>query len=361
MTNKYFTGKIIQNLYKNNIEKIISTLRGNFMAQETIDNALILKYFRPEEISSVKELDNRLIITLSTLEDEEKTAALKKELLKTYPNKKVNIIYVTSKKEEINVPEKWHIEGVKHIIAVASGKGGVGKSTTAVNLALALADLNLRVALFDADIYGPSIPTMLGYKDIPPVSANGFTFIPYRECGINSMSIGSMIDGDTALIWRGAKACGAIQQLLEQTEWGTIDVMIIDMPPGTGDIQITLSQKIDFSGAVIVSTPQDIALIDAVKGLNLFRKIGVPVLGIIENMSYYVCEKCGHRADIFGHAGAKETAEKYKVDFLGEIPLHYDIRVNADEGTPIVQSAPDSIYAQAYHQIAQKIAEKLSE
>ena len=329
------------------------------MNAEKETNALISKYFKPEDINSVKELDNRLIITLKAVADEEKIASLKKELLALNPNRKINIIYVTDKKEENTASEKWHINGVKHIIAVASGKGGVGKSTTAVNLALALADLNLRVALFDADIYGPSLPTMLGYKDIPPVSANGFTFLPYKECGISSMSIGSMIGEDTALIWRGAKACGAIQQLLEQTEWGTIDVMIIDMPPGTGDIQITLSQKIDFSGAIIVSTPQDIALIDAVKGLNLFRKIGVPVLGIVENMSYYVCEKCGHRADIFGHAGAKETAKKYDVDFLGEIPLHYDIRVNADSGTPIVQSAPDSIYAEAYRQIAEKIAAKL--
>ena len=329
------------------------------MNAEKETNALISKYFKPEDINSVKELDNRLIITLKAVADEEKIASLKKELLALNPNRKINIIYVTDKKEENTASEKWHINGVKHIIAVASGKGGVGKSTTAVNLALALADLNLRVALFDADIYGPSLPTMLGYKDIPPVSANGFTFLPYKECGISSMSIGSMIGEDTALIWRGAKACGAIQQLLEQTEWGTIDIMIIDMPPGTGDIQITLSQKIDFSGAIIVSTPQDIALIDAVKGLNLFRKIGVPVLGIVENMSYYVCEKCGHRADIFGHAGAKETAKKYDVDFLGEIPLHYDIRVNADSGTPIVQSAPDSIYAEAYRQIAEKIAAKL--
>ena len=329
------------------------------MQQENETNNLIFKYFNPEDITSIKELDNRLIITLKTIEDEQKTSSLKKDLLAIYPDKKINIIYVTDKKEEKTASEKWHINGVKHIIAIASGKGGVGKSTTAVNMALALADLNLRVALFDADIYGPSLPTMLGYKDIPPVSANGFTFLPYRECGISSMSIGSMIEEDTALIWRGAKACGAIQQLLEQTEWGAIDIMIIDMPPGTGDIQITLSQKIDFSGAIIVSTPQDIALIDAVKGLNLFRKIGVPILGIVENMSYYVCEKCGHRADIFGHAGAQETAKKYDVDFLGEIPLHYDIRVNADSGTPIVQSAPDSIYTEAYRKIAEKIVLKL--
>ena len=227
------------------------------------------------------------------------------------------------------------------------------------NLALALANQNLKVALFDADIYGPSIPLMLGYDNVPPSSVDGEIFAPYLECGIKSMSIGCLIEKDAPLIWRGPKACGAIQQLLTETDWGEIDVMVVDMPPGTGDIQITMSQKINFSGAVVVSTPQDVALIDAVKGINLFKAIGVPVLGVIENMSYYICEKCGHRADIFGHAGAKKTADTYNVDFLGEIPLHYDIRVNADAGTPIVQSAPNSPYAKAYEQIAVKIADKL--
>jgi ATP-binding protein involved in chromosome partitioning len=200
---------------------------------------------------------------------------------------------------------------------------------------------------------------MLGYNDVPPSSTDGEIFEPFLECGIKSMSIGSLIERDTPLIWRGPKACGAIEQLLTQTDWGDVDIMVIDMPPRTGDIQITMSQKINSSGAVIVSTPQDIALIDAVKGINLFKTIGVPVLGIIENMSYYICEKCGHRADIFGHAGAKKTAETYNVEFLGEIPLHYDIRTNADAGTPIVQSAPDSPYAKAYEEIAAKIAHKL--
>jgi len=317
---------------------------------------IILKYF---DTYSVKEIANRLVITISAKEDAKKTEQLKEELSKENPGRKINIIYVSEKKDTSPNEQKWNLPNVKHIIAVASGKGGVGKSTTAVNLALALANLNLKVAIFDADIYGPSLPTMLGYKAVPPISEDGETFLPFKECGIASMSIGSMIKEDTSLIWRGAKACGAIQQLLTQTNWGNVDIMVMDMPPGTGDIQITLSQKIDFSGAVIVSTPQDIALIDAVKGLNLFKKMDVPILGIIENMSYYICEKCGHRADIFGHAGAKETAEKYNVDFLGEIPLHYDIRVNSDCGTPIVQSAPDSTYAKAYASIAEKIAEKL--
>ncbi len=329
------------------------------MADITENQNLVLKYYKPEEITSVKGLGNRLIVTLNAESDENKAAALKHELELANPGKKVNVVFVKEKAEPAAASDKWNIKGVKHIIAVASGKGGVGKSTTAVNLALALSNLNLKVALFDADIYGPSVPTMLGYAAVPPTSYDGTTFEPYQECGIKSMSIGSMVAGDTALIWRGAKACVAIQQLLTETNWGEIDVMVIDMPPGTGDIQITMSQKIDFSGAVIVSTPQDIALIDAVKGINLFNKIGVPVLGIIENMSYYICEKCGHRAEIFGHAGAEKTAEKYGISFLGGIPLHYDIRQNADSGTPIVQTAPDSEYTKAYENIARKVAEKL--
>lgn len=325
-----------------------------------LDNiSLVKRYFHPENVV-IKELGNRLIVTIHEPENNKSAENLKRDLEQINPGKKVSIVFVQNHQDGTVQDDKWQIKGVKHIIAVASGKGGVGKSTTAVNLALALSNLNLNVAIFDADIYGPSIPMMLGYNKMPPSSYDGVTFQPFKECGIESMSIGSMIADDTALIWRGAKACGAIEQLLTQTSWGNIDVMVIDMPPGTGDIQITMSQKINFSGAIIVSTPQDIALIDAIKGINLFNKIGVPVLGIIENMSYYICEKCGHRADIFGHAGAEKTAKRLNVDFLGEIPLHYDIRANSDAGTPIVQSEPDSPYANAYEKIAEKIAAKLA-
>lgn len=255
--------------------------------------------------------------------------------------------------------DKYNVRGVKKIIGVASGKGGVGKSTTAVNLALALSKLGLNVAVFDTDIYGPSVPTMLGYEGAKPISFDGKTFEAFDYKNVKSMSIGTLIDKSQPLIWRGAKACGAIEQLLTETNWGEIDVMVIDMPPGTGDIQITMSQKLDLDGVVIVSTPQDIALIDAIKGVNMFKRVDVPILGIIENMSYYLCEKCGHRADIFGHEGAKKTAEEMGETFLGEIPLHLSIRQNADAGTPIVLAEPKSPHTKAYLEIAGKIKAEL--
>jgi ATP-binding protein involved in chromosome partitioning len=274
---------------------------------------------------------------------------------------KILVVFVQAQNVNIGVQaiEKWQIKGVKKIIGVASGKGGVGKSTTAVNLALALADLKQRVALVDADIYGPSVPTMLGYEGTPLSSADGRHFTPFLEYGIKSVSIGALIDRNTPLIWRGAKACGAIEQLLTDTDWGEIDVMVLDMPPGTGDILITLSQRVDFAGIVIVSTPQDIALIDAIKGVNMFKKIGTPVLGIVENMSYFVCPHCGKRSDIFGHEGARVTAERMGETFLGDIPLDMQIRSGSDSGAPIVAAAPDSPHSAAYREIAQKILQKI--
>lgn len=323
---------------------------------------IVRKYFAAENIESVKNFNGRLIVTLKNIPEQAALAEqLKAELSTLDGIKKVSVIFSQTSQNTGLSPEieKWRINGVKKIIGVASGKGGVGKSTTAVNLGLALANLGKKVALFDADIYGPSLPTMLGFENTPPVSYDGKLFEPFRNFGVEAMSIGSLIDRNTPLIWRGAKACGAIEQLLTETDWGEIDIMVIDMPPGTGDIQITLSQRIDFDGIVIVSTPQDIALIDAVKGVNMFKKIGVKILGIVENMSYYICEKCGHRADIFGHEGAKETAGKLGETFLGEIPLHIKIRENADNGTPIVMAEPESPHTKAYEQIAAKIIEAL--
>ena len=330
---------------------------------EELIRKITAKYYPADSIDSIKIAGGRAIITLvNATEDEAKTAALKTEAAAVDGIAKATVIFTAAKafnglRQE---DEMWHIRGVKKIIAVASGKGGVGKSTTAVNLALALSNQNKKVALFDPDIYGPSIPTMLGYEGTPPATTDGKTFEPFVNLGLESMSVGTLIDRSQPLIWRGAKACGAMQQLLTDTNWGDIDIMVIDMPPGTGDIQITLSQKVKTDGAVIVSTPQDIALIDAVKGINMFKRVNVPILGIIENMSYYICEKCGHRADIFGHEGARKTAEAMGETFLGEIPLHYAIRENADNGTPIVFADPDSPHTQAYEEIAKKIIAKLS-
>lgn len=323
------------------------------MIRETVK-----QYFAESNIAALIVKDNRVIITLQNEnENQAKVAELEKEISALDGVKKVNIIFTSQRGAPTlgKESEMWKLNGVKKIIAVASGKGGVGKSTTSVNLALALSKLGKKVALFDADIYGPSIPTMLGYENQPVVSYDGKTFAAFDVHGIKSMSIGTLIDRDAPIIWRGAKAGGALEQLMTQVEWGDIDIMVIDMPPGTGDIQITLSQKLKIDGAVIVSTPQDIALIDAVKGVNMFQKVGIPILGIVENMSYYICPKCGHKEEIFGHAGAKETAEKMGVRFLGEIPLHIDIRTHADEGKPIVEDKPDSPQALAYMEITKKI------
>jgi ATP-binding protein involved in chromosome partitioning len=251
------------------------------------------------------------------------------------------------------------VPGVKHIIAVASGKGGVGKSTTAVNLALGLAANGIATGLLDADIYGPSMPRMLGVKE-KPESIDGKMLKPIERYGIRTMSIGYIVAEDTPMIWRGPMVSSALEQMLRDVQWGELDVLVVDMPPGTGDAQLTLAQRVALSGAVIVSTPQDIALIDARKGLAMFRKVAVPVLGIVENMSYFLCPKCGERSEIFGHGGAREEADKLGVPFLGEIPLHLDIRTTSDEGNPIVVSQPDSAHAQAYKNIAGRVWKQLS-
>lgn len=323
----------------------------------------ICQQFYPiENLANLKEIGNRLILEFKNLaENTAKTAELKQVLAAALPDKKISIVFVEDKNVNLgtNAIEKWKLPTIKKIIGVASGKGGVGKSTTAVNLALALAHKGKKVALVDADIYGPSIPTMLGYEGQPLLSDDGQTFNPFETYNIKSISIGSLISRDTPIIWRGVKISSALEQLMTQTNWGEIDIMVIDMPPGTGDIQITLSQRVEMDGVVIVSTPQDIALIDAIKGVNMFKKTGTPILGIIENMSYFICPCCGARSDIFGHEGAKQTAEKMSETFLGEIPLDMAIRQNADKGTPMVVSAPNSPYSQAYLDIAQKIIQRI--
>ena len=251
------------------------------------------------------------------------------------------------------------VPGVKHIVAVASGKGGVGKSTTAVNLTLALAAQGLKIGILDADIYGPSQPRMMGIAGRPN-SPDGKTLTPLENYGVKVMSMGFLVAEDTPMIWRGPMVQSALQQMLRDVDWGELDVLVVDMPPGTGDAQLTMAQQVPLSGAVIVSTPQDIALLDARKGLNMFRKVDVPVLGIVENMSLYICPNCGHEAHIFGHGGAKREAEKLGMEFLGELPLTIEIRETSDGGQPIVVSHPDSAYAESYLAIARRVWEKLS-
>jgi ATP-binding protein involved in chromosome partitioning len=228
------------------------------------------------------------------------------------------------------------IPGIRHLVAVASGKGGVGKSTTAINLALALKSLGLKVAVLDADVYGPSMPKLFGLTGKPEASdAEGKKMKPMTRYGVELMSIGFLVPEDTAMIWRGPMVMSALTQLLRETEWSEADVMVIDMPPGTGDVQLSLAQQTPLSGAVIVSTPQDLALIDARKGLNMFKKVNVPVIGIVENMSYFVCSKCGERHEIFGHGGAREEADRIGVPFLGEVPLDKEVRLRSDSGEPV--------------------------
>ncbi len=247
------------------------------------------------------------------------------------------------------------IPGVKNIIAVASGKGGVGKSTTAVNLALALAAEGATVGVLDADIYGPSQPTMLGIAGRPE-SKDGKTLEPLEAYGVQAMSIGFLIDVDTPMVWRGPMVTQALEQLLKDTNWRDLDYLVVDMPPGTGDIQLTLSQKVPVTGAVIVTTPQDIALLDARKGLKMFEKVGVPIVGIVENMSMHVCSNCGHAEAIFGEGGAKRMCEDYKVPFLGGLPLDIRIREQADSGRPTVVADPDGKIAGIYRDIARRTA-----
>ena len=245
------------------------------------------------------------------------------------------------------------------VVAVASGKGGVGKSTTSVNLALGLAALGQRVGLLDADIYGPSQPRMLGITGRPS-SPDGKKLRPMENYGVKVMSMGFLVDEDSPMIWRGPMVQSAIQQMVTDVEWGELDVLVVDLPPGTGDAQLTMAQRVPLAGAVIVSTPQDIALLDARKAVNMFRKVDVPILGVIENMSYFVCPHCGGRSEIFAHGGARTTAETFGVDFLGEIPLDLQIREMTDAGRSLVVTRPDSAQAAAYIKIARQVAAKLA-
>jgi ATP-binding protein involved in chromosome partitioning len=251
------------------------------------------------------------------------------------------------------------VPGVEAVIAVASGKGGVGKSTTAVNLALGLRDLGMRVGVLDADIYGPSMPRLLAIKG-KPETIGGRMLKPMESYGLKVMSIGFLVDEETPMIWRGPMVMTAITQMLREVQWGTLDIMVVDMPPGTGDAQLTLAQQVPLAGAVIVSTPQDLALIDARRGIAMFRRVDVPVLGLVENMSYFLCPHCGERSDPFGHGGAKAEAERQNVPFLGEVPLEIEIRETSDSGLPIVATKPDSAHAKIYREIAARVRDQMA-
>jgi ATP-binding protein involved in chromosome partitioning len=254
---------------------------------------------------------------------------------------------------------RGEVPGVRAIVAVASGKGGVGKSTVAANLALGLQANGRRVGVLDADIYGPSMPRMLGISGRPR-SRDGRTLEPLEHYGVRCMSMGFLVDEETPMIWRGPMVMSALQQLLREVAWGELDIMIVDMPPGTGDAQLTMAQQVPLAGAVIVSTPQDIALLDARKGLNMFKKVDVPVLGIVENMSYFLCPHCGGRSDIFSHGGARREAGRLGVEFLGEVPLDLEIRETSDSGRPVTVSHPDSPHARVFRQMAARIWDKVA-
>jgi ATP-binding protein involved in chromosome partitioning len=253
-------------------------------------------------------------------------------------------------------PASNTVPGIRHIIAVASGKGGVGKSTTAVNLALGLAAQGLKVGVLDADIYGPSMPRLLGVTARPTAAAPGSRVLaPLEAFGLKVMSMGFLVEESTAMIWRGPMVMSALQQMLREVAWGELDMLVVDMPPGTGDAQLTLAQQTPLAGAVIVSTPQDLALIDARRGIAMFRKVNVPVIGIVENMSYFLCPTCGTRHEIFGHGGARAEADKLDVPFLGEVPLDQELRERSDSGRPVVVSAPDSVHSGIYRDMAAKV------
>ncbi|GBC00834.1 hypothetical protein RclHR1_03990011 [Rhizophagus clarus] len=257
------------------------------------------------------------------------------------------------------LPTKRSIHGVKHVIAVASGKGGVGKSTTAVNLALAVSSFRKRVGILDADIFGPSVPRLMNLKGEPNINGQNGNLIPLVNYGVKAMSMGFMVGEDSPVVWRGLMVMKALQQLLHQVQWDELDLLVIDMPPGTGDTQLTISQQVELSGIVIVSTPQDIALIDAKKGANMFSKVNVPILGIVQNMSIFVCPNCQHQTHIFGKDGVIKIAKDFNIDFLGDIPLDANICNLSDIGNPIVIAKPDSIHAKYYKDIALKIITKL--
>ena len=339
--------------------------------EQAVRNALARVVKQPARVEAVVARDGLVQATLSVPREQaralEPMRAAAETALAALPGVLSATVVLTAHAEAPPAPTKKPPAGqgamllpeVSKIIAVASGKGGVGKSTTAVNLAVALVAQGLRVGLLDADIYGPSLPQMLGTQEKPHVT--GSRIHPIERWGLKAMSIGFLVDQETPMIWRGPMVMGALEQMMGQVEWGALDILVVDMPPGTGDAQLTMSQRVPLAGAVIVSTPQDVALIDARRGVRMFEKVNVPVLGLIENMSFYCCPNCGHRADIFGHGGAEAEAARLGAEFLGALPIRLEIRELADAGTPITASRPECEVAAMYSAIAARIWQKLGE
>ena len=308
-------------------------------------NANISIEINPKNINLFENLRKELQKHISLIKD-----IVSSKIILTSNNKIQNNSY--------NEDDKYKIDAT-NIIAVASGKGGVGKSTVAVNIAVALKELGHKVALLDADIYGPSIPRMMNISSRPKTNENK-KLMPLENYGIKCMSIGFLISSETPAIWRGPMTMKALEQLFITVEWGKLDYMIVDLPPGTGDVQLSMAQKVNLKGAIIVSTPQDIALIDVRKGINMFKKVNVPVIGIIENMSYFICDKCNERHEIFSSGGAKKEAHKLETSFLGELPIDINLRIQSDKGTPVCINEPNSKIANRYFSIAKKVQENLN-
>jgi len=345
----------LTNLNQENVEKLLSNVVDKHTSKDIISTKSIKSINIEDEKLSIEVV---LKYPASSYHDE-----LKQNIKAALSDSGASEIVVTiSSKISSHATQNGAnaLPGIKNIIAVASGKGGVGKSTTSVNLALALHNEGASVAILDADVYGPSQPRMLGVKDLKPEGSENGNMMPVIAHGIQSMSIGYLVDEASPMVWRGPMVTQALDQLIRKTEWQDIDYMIIDMPPGTGDTHLTISQKIPVSGAVIVTTPQDIALIDAQKGLAMFEKVNIPILGIIENMSMHICSNCGHAEAIFGHGGGETMANTSGAEFLGALPLEINIRTDVDEGTPTVAKEPDGKVAEIYKGIARKLAASLS-
>ena len=343
------------NLTQEKIESILGTVIDVHTNKDLVSSDNVKNITIDDEIVNVE-----LLLKYPALNYH---AELQESIEKAFSKAGINYSSISIKSKIVSHTVQGGVEalpGVKNIIAVASGKGGVGKSTTAVNLALALHSEGAKVALLDADIYGPSQPRMLGVKELRPEGIENGKMKPVLAYGIQVMSIGFLVDEASPMVWRGPMVTQALEQLLKNTEWNDVDYMIVDLPPGTGDIQLTLSQRIPVSGAIIVTTPQDIALIDAKKGLGMFEKVNIPILGIIENMSIHICSNCGHSEEIFGHGGGQSMALDSETNFLGALPLQLDIRTDVDEGKPTVIKSPESKASQIYQEIARKTAATLS-